>query len=59
MNENRKVLAICIKEYQDEDSVEEFERGNIDYEDIKTYTVGYEDYVYPLDCDKDYWKLKL
>lgn len=49
--------AICIKEYHDEDSLEECNLGEIEFEDIITYKVGDIDVVVIDFYDKKYWKL--
>jgi len=51
-------LAICIKEYQNEDDFDDYENGKIDFENIRIYRIGDESDVNPEYYDNKYWKLK-
>jgi hypothetical protein len=51
-------LAICIKEYECEESLFEYEEGEITKEEIIIYKVGDEGVVDTHLYNKEYWKLK-
>jgi len=52
-----RLKAICIKEYKDEDSLQDFEDGLIKKSDIVTYKVGDSGVVIEEYYDKKYWKV--
>lgn len=52
---NEKLQGICIKSYQDEDDLDDYECGVIDEGDIRTYSVG-EVREITTGYDEEYWK---
>ena len=53
-----RIRGICIKSYQDEDDLIEFEDGERKESEIKTYQVGDEKDIMESCYDKKYWKPK-
>ena len=51
-----QIKGICIKQYQDEDTLQEFNDGEIRADEIKTYHVGEEETIVEGMYDKEYWK---
>jgi hypothetical protein len=51
-----KIEAKCIKSYQDEDDLEEYRKGKIEHEHIKTYKEGEVQMVVRETFNKDYWE---
>jgi hypothetical protein len=52
-----KVRAVCIKQYIDMDSLDEYELGEIPFNEIQHYEKGKEYYVVKKYYDKDYYRL--
>jgi hypothetical protein len=52
-----KVMAVCLKSYQDEDSVARFEDGEITADEIKIYHKGEKGLVFARYCSKEHWKI--
>ena len=55
MIELKKIKAVCITRYIDEVSLDEFEQGNIEFEDLIVYKVGDEKEVTE-GFDPYYWE---
>ena len=50
------IKGICIKSYQDEEDLSEFEDGERDESEIKVYKVGEERDIVDPYYNKKYWK---
>lgn len=51
-----KIKGVCIKSYEDEDDLQDFEDGKIEQSEIKVYKVGDESEIMEGYYDKKYWK---
>jgi len=51
-----KIEGICIKSYQDEDSLDAFEEGRIEECEIKIHEVGDIGMIGEEYYDREYWK---
>jgi len=51
-----RIEGICIKSYQDEDSLEDFEEGRIEECEIKVYEVGDVGMIVEQYYDREHWK---
>ena len=54
--EGRRIKGICIKEYQDENDLQDCEDGIIEEYDIKVYKVGDKGMIVEGWYSEDYWK---
>ena len=50
------IKGVCIKSYQDEDDLQEFEEGIINADEVRVYEVGQEDLIVDGMYNKEYWK---
>ena len=53
-----RAKAICIKTYSDEDDLDRYRKGEIEWDEIKIYNVGEEGEVVVDFYSDKYWKLK-
>jgi hypothetical protein len=51
-----RIKGVCIKSYEDEDDLQDFEDGEIEESEIKLYKVGEESEIIEGYYDKRYWK---
>ena len=53
-----RIKGVCIKSYQDEGDLQEFEEGTISADEIRVYEIGQEDSIVDGFYDKQFWKPK-